>query len=138
MITDSFVELILDEYEVFLGHRLKSTERAVAKVFIGSDISEDSRSGDVTRKLAALILHKSLQRFTEEEDDDWGFARNFKDIYDCRVCANAVAQVSVKGILPPVSKNEFGMVVILSEKELRDAAERLFFPRKRVTKLLEL
>lgn len=138
MITDSFVELILDEYEVFLGHRLKSTERAVAKEFMVSDISEDSRSGDVTRKLAALILHKSLQRFTEEKDDDWGFARNFKDIYDCRVCANAVAQVSVKGILMPVSKNEFGMVGILSEKELREASERLFFPRKRVTKLLGL
>ena len=138
MITDNFVECILDEYEAVLRKRLDSTERAAAKEYIESDIPEDNRFSVVNRKLAAMILHKSLQRFTDEKDEDWGAARKFKDRYDGRVCANAVAQVSVKGILPPVSDDEFGMIGTLSEKELKTATERLFYPQKRVTKLLEL
>ena len=138
MTTDDFVEFILNEYEAFLGHRLKSAERAIAKEYIESDIPRESLSGIVTRKLAAMILHKSLQRLTGEPDEDWGAARHFKDIYDCRICANAVAQVSIKGILPPVFDDRFGMTEILADEEQKKAAERLFYPQKRLTKLLEL
>lgn len=136
MITDDFVECILDEYEAAGLCRLGSAERAAAKEYLESDIPADNLLGAVNRKLAALILHKSLQRLTEEKDEDWGPARQFKDIYDCRVCANAVAQVSAKGILPPIAIDEFGMTEILTEKELKTAAERLFCLQKRVTKLL--
>ena len=136
MITDDFVECILDEYEAAGLCGLGYAERAAAKEYIESDIPADNLLGAVNRKLAALILHKSLQRLTEEKDEDWGPARQFKDIYDCRVCANAVAQVSVKGILPPIAIDEFGMTEILTEKELKTAAERLFCLQKRVTKLL--
>ena len=134
MTTDGFVESILDEYEKTLGRKLKSAERGVAKEYIISDVSRDSLIGAVTRKLAALILYRSLQRLTDEKDDDWGEARSFNDIYDCRVCANAVAQVSVKGILLPISNNEFGMTGILPDAELLSAAQRLFDPQRRVTK----
>ena len=138
MTTDGFVECILDEYEAAFRRRLDSFERATAKEYIESDVSEDNLSGAVSRKLAALILHKSLQRLTDEKDEEWGPARQFKDIYDCRVCANAVAQVSVKGILYPISADEFGMTEILSDEELITTAKRLFNPQKRITKLLDL
>lgn len=136
MTTSGFVENILDEYDRAKGHGRNTLEREASRDFIVSDISKTDIKGPLTRKLAALILHRSLQRLTNEPDSDWGFARNFKDIYDCRVCANAVAQVAVKGIVEPVSGDVFGMTGNLSEKEAENAVLRLFDASKRVTNLL--
>ena len=136
MTADSFVEAILNEYENATGRHLKAAERAASREFILADVPHDDLAREISAKLAAMILHRSLQRLTDEKDDDWGPARQFKDIYDCRVCANAVAQVSVKGILEPFSNVEFGMTRILSETELKEAVLRLFDCSKRVTKLL--
>ena len=136
MTTDNFVERILSEYEKVTTR--EDTERAVLKDCIISDISSTDLRGALTRKLAARILHCSLQRLTDEPDDDWGPARNFKDIYDCRVCANAVAQVSVKGIMVPVAEDLFGMTEILSDSEAETAILRLFDSSKRVTIVLGL
>ena len=136
MTTDTFVEAILDEYDNSTGRHLKAGERAASREFIVADVPHDDLGREVSAKLAALIIHRSLQRLTDEKDDDWGQARQFKDIYDCRVCANAVAQVSVKGILEPVSKDEFGMTRILSDEELKKAVLRVFDGSKRVTNLL--
>ena len=136
MTADSFVGVILNEYENSAGRHLKAAERAASREFIVADVPHDDLAREVSAKLAALILHRSLQRLTDEKDDDWGPARQFKDIYDCRVCANAVAQVSVKGILEPASHDEFGMARILCEKDLEKAVFRLFDSSKRVTKLL--
>ena len=138
MTTDIFVERILTEYETENGHRMKASERAAAREFILADVPKDAVPGAPTRKLAALILYRSLQRLTDEPDDDWGLARNFKDIYDCRVCANAVAQVSVKGILAPLAEDCFGMTQILSDSEAERAVFRLFDSSERITNLLEL
>ena len=137
MTTDIFVERILNEYENESCHRMKAPERAAAREFILADVPKDAVPVAPTRKLAALILYRSLQRLTDEPDDDWGMARNFKDIYDCRVCANAVAQVSVKGILEPLAEDCFGMTETLSDSDAEKAVLRLFYSDKRVTNLLE-
>ena len=136
MTADRLVERILNEYENTAGHRLKASERAASREYLVSDIPRESLSVDVTRKLAALTLYRSLQRLTDEKDDDWGTATNFKDIYDCRVCANAVAQMSVKGIMQPLSADEFGMTGILPDEEAENAVKRLFDGSKRLTNLL--
>ncbi|MBO4679450.1 MAG: hypothetical protein J5626_07250, partial [Lachnospiraceae bacterium] len=132
MTADSFVELILKEYGTSRGRELKAVEKATSRDYIVSDVSGEQLSGEVTGKLAALILYKSLQRLTDEKDDDWGPARNFKDIYDCRVCANAVAQVFVKGIMEPLSSDEFGMTRTLTDEESETSVKRLFERTKRV------
>jgi len=138
MTADKFVECVLDEYEAFCGNGLIAAERAVLREFLLADVPNDSLSSEITAKLSALILHRSLHRLTDEKDDDWGPARRFKDIYDCRVCANAVAQVSVKGIFEPLAEDEFGMARVLTDREAKEAVLRLFDRTKRVTILLEL
>ena len=136
MTTDSFVERILSEYEKTETRACNETERSVLRDRIVSDIPLTDLEGALTRKLAARILHCSLQRLTDEKDDDWGQARNFKDIYDCRVCANAVAQVTVKGIMEPMSSDVFGMTEVLSDSDAETAILRLFDSSKRITNLL--
>jgi hypothetical protein len=78
-----------------------------------------------------------MQRLTREEDEDWGIAKGFRDIYDCRVCANAVAQVAVKGILPPETDIFFGMTDILTDEKALETVIRLYNKAQRITKLLE-
>ena len=54
----------------------------------------------VTRKICAVILHSFLQQINHEKDEiDISSAMVLKDIYDCRICANHIAQVYVKGIM---------------------------------------
>ena len=54
----------------------------------------------VTRKICAVILHLFLQQIMGEKDEiDISSAMVLKDIYDCRICANHIAQVYVKGIM---------------------------------------
>ena len=54
----------------------------------------------LTRKICAVILHGYLQRTLKEKDEiDISPAMVLKDIYDCRICANHIAQVYVKGIM---------------------------------------
>ena len=131
MTTDSFVERILNGYETLNSHRLRASERAAAREFILADVPKDAVPEVPTRKLAALILYRGLQRLTDESDEDWGNARNYKDIYDCRVCANAVAQLSVKGIMEPLAADLFGMTEMISDSDAEEAALRLFDNSKR-------
>jgi len=54
----------------------------------------------VTRKICAVLLHSFLQQIEHEKDEiDISSAMVLKDIYDCRICANHIAQVYVKGIM---------------------------------------
>lgn len=60
-------------------------------------------SEPILRKNAARILHMYLLKVLKEPDGSeqgpsWKLV---KDIYDCRVCANHIAQVVDKGIMEP-------------------------------------
>ena len=65
---------------------------------IASDIYEDDE--DLTRKKCAVISHLYLQKILREKDEtDIDPALRLKDIHDCRICANHIAQVYTKGIM---------------------------------------
>ena len=53
----------------------------------------------VTRKNVARICHMYLQKVMKINDLDISKAQEIKDLYDCRVCANHVAQVYLRGIM---------------------------------------
>ena len=53
----------------------------------------------VTRKNVARICHMYLQKVMKINDLDISKAQEIKDLYDCRVCANHVAQVYMRGIM---------------------------------------
>lgn len=54
----------------------------------------------ICRGDAARILHEFMQReLGEADEEDWGAAKEIKDLYDCRVCVKHVAQMVCKGIM---------------------------------------
>lgn len=54
----------------------------------------------ITRKNAARILHMYLLKVMEIPDlKDISGAEVLRDLYDCRVCANHVAQMYLRGIM---------------------------------------
>ena len=137
MTTDRFAEYVLSEHERIISETSTDIAKAADRDYLVSGISQTDLQSPVTRKFAAVILHRAMQRLTREEDEDWGIAKGFRDIYDCRVCANAVAQVAAKGILPPVTDNFFGMTDILADEIVQETVTRLYNKAKRITKLLE-
>lgn len=54
----------------------------------------------LTRRSAAVILHRFLLKvLAEKDEEDISCAKELRDLYDCRVCVNHIAQVYAKGIM---------------------------------------
>ena len=70
-----------------------------------------------TKKIAARIIHEFMINVLGWQDQEWQEAANLKDIYDCRVCSNAIAQVYVRGIIGEANPQVFGLNNTLSEQE---------------------
>lgn len=56
-------------------------------------------SSEITRKNAARIIHMYLLKVCGISDLPMTGASVLRDLYDCRVCANHVAQVYLRGIM---------------------------------------
>jgi len=54
---------------------------------------------EITRKNVARISHMYLLKIIGLSDLDMNGAKGLKDLYDCRVCANHIAQVYMRGIM---------------------------------------
>ena len=54
---------------------------------------------EITRKNVARISHMYLLKVSGLSDLDMSGAKGLKDLYDCRVCANHIAQVYMRGIM---------------------------------------
>ena len=57
------------------------------------------KDSPITRKNVARICHMYLLKVMNIADLDMSGANKLKDLYDCRVCANHVAQVYMRGIM---------------------------------------
>ncbi|MBP5222698.1 MAG: rhodanese-like domain-containing protein [Lachnospiraceae bacterium] len=88
------------------------------------------------RMAAAGILHEFLKRELGEKDTgDWSAAQKLKDLYDCRICVNHIAQVYEKGIMEAKhigSELIFAGRETLSVKESLEILDRLFDRRRRI------
>ena len=87
---------------------------------------------DMDRKSAATLIHIFLREVLKEPDEtDIEPASILRDLYDCRVCVNHIAQVYLKGIMeafdyPELSKTGRRGEFLLfngSEKVTREVAE---------------
>lgn len=88
----------------------------------------------INRMTAARILHQFLRLELQEQDEDnWQPAKQLKDLYDCPHCVNHVAQMYVKGIMPPAEPEVFGMNQNISYEEAEDILQKaLWTDRKRM------
>ncbi len=118
MLTETFFDTLLKNYEEEKGIFLEPEEREALEDFLCTSFDTDQLQSRITKKTAARILWNFLQTVCGEKPVDWGKAAKLKDIYDCKVCADAVAQVYVRGILRESRPGFFGMEDDLMEEEL--------------------
>ena len=116
----------------FLTLLLKNEEEIVEAHKLGLIDKDDTKHPDeaVVRKKAAKIFHMYLLNVMHVKDeDDISPASIMKDLYDCRVCVNHIAQVYLKGIMKaheyPGGLILFEPDVEISEAEGMDALENL-------------
>ncbi len=88
------------------------------------EIQKDSKKG-IARKTAARICHEFIKNVLGLPDLDWGEAAKIKDIYECRVCANSIAQVCIRGIMEPGEDGAFGLNRVLGENEINDVIKKV-------------
>lgn len=114
-----------------------ASDRKAADIFRNKLLSPFSKSQFEEippRKTVACVLRLYLVTVMHEQDEDWGECAAFKDIYECRVCANAIAQVCVKGYMKPVNAREFGINLPLSDEEAEEIIELV---RKTVSDVIQ-
>ncbi len=87
--------------------------------------SDAQQQSPMIRRDAARILHLFLLQVLKVPDEDWGEYKKLKDVYDCRICANAIAQVCVKQLMKPRSRYEFGIHDPFTESEAAEVRDRL-------------
>ena len=78
----------------------------------------------ILRKDAAKILHLYLKNIRQVKDEeDISPAAVLKDLYDCRVCADHIAQVFIKGIM---KGHDYpgGLIIFDPNVEITDAEAR--------------
>ena len=95
MTTDEFIKMLCQkagmEFEgIYVNGRNEGWLEAEDEVF---------KARPVTRKNVARICHMYLLKVMKVNDLDITRAKELKDLYDCRVCANHVAQVYLRGIM---------------------------------------
>ncbi|MBQ0001151.1 MAG: hypothetical protein KBT01_06405 [Clostridiales bacterium] len=79
----------------------------------------------IERRNAARILHEFLRIEKQLPDErDWGLAKKLEDLYHCRACAKHVAQVVVRGLIPPQSDKRFGLLGHMTYEEMQAVFER--------------
>lgn len=84
------------------------------------------------RRATAAILHRFLRTEANEPDEtDWDRATVLVDLYECRVCADHIAQVYLKGIMTPVDSNRFGTHEIVTIAEANEFIDKTIYPEKR-------
>ena len=79
----------------------------------------------LTRKMCARLIHEFMFNVLKVPDVEWEKAGNLRDIYDCRVCANAIAQVYERGIMDESSEKVFGLNKLVSHDEAQKYVDAL-------------
>ena len=99
-------------------------------------------NGVITRKQAAVIFHDYLRDTIGEKDlDNIEPAAVLRDLYDCRVCVNPIAQMYLKGIIEAFLYPDLGngneFLVFegnreMEQEEMLQCIDRLFEKEKRI------
>ena len=79
----------------------------------------------LTRKICARLIHEFMFNVLKVPDVEWEKAGSLRDIYDCRVCANAIAQVYERGIMDESSEKVFGLNKLVSHDEAQKYVDAL-------------
>jgi hypothetical protein len=119
-----FAEMLLACIEAYSDAGMAAEQKKFSDTLRGT-FSDAQQQALMIRRDAARILHLFLLQVLKVPDEDWGEYKKLKDIYDCRICANAIAQVCVKQLMKPRSRYEFGIHDPFTESEAAEVRDRL-------------
>ena len=117
--------MLWSSYESNCSSACLPAEEECFRTYLRSIFSEQQLRGQVLRRDAARVLHIFLMQILKLPDEDWGEYTRLKDLYDCRICANAIAQICVRSLMQPHSRYVFGSLLPFSEEEATETLRRL-------------
>jgi hypothetical protein len=141
MTVEAFIDLIVERAEALSASDAMALKESVSagndrliqaeKITdfwkqVNSFFSGEMMTQPLYKKTAARIIHIFMKDVLDLPDLDWQGAANLRDIYECRVCANAIAQVYERGIIPSRDNEAFGINDEMSDELIADAINKLF------------
>lgn len=118
MTSKKFTQSLINAYFEKTGNDLTDEDVSLFEYYL--------HDGAIPRRLAARVVHLFMYRIMGIQDQDWDKALNLKDIYECRSCANAIAQVYQRGIMLPLDEDRFGLGADVTDEVLERIIDRLF------------
>jgi hypothetical protein len=125
MTEKEFFDYLLNEYSEKTGQDLPADKMGHYLEYFLDNYPAEKLELKLTKKICARILHEFMTNILGIPDVDWKKAGELKDIYDCRVCANAIAQVYERGIMAEAKEKVFGLNEIVSTEDARSYVDFL-------------
>lgn len=122
----SFAESLLNVYEKKNNSPVTLIQKGNFTDYAFSGFSESQLKMPMTKKVAAKILHEFLLRILALPDVEWKTAGSLKDIYECKVCANSIAQVYERNLIPPKASDVFGIGNIFDDSLMQELTTKLY------------
>lgn len=133
-----FIKLISSECQEFGGDFPHSDSELLERgIETGWILSEDRLFKDsvIERRNCARIIHEYMRRVLNIPDiEDISPAYSIKDIFDCHVCTNHIAQVVLRNIIQCNCANMFGLSDAVTHKDAVKMAEAVESLRKILAK----
>lgn len=126
MTEKEFFDLLIEKYIKEISEDLPVENMGYYLEYFLDKYPPENLELSITKKVAARIIHEFMRNVLKWEDIEWGEASKLKDIYDCRVCSNAIAQVYTRGIIGEAEHEVFGLNNVISKKEGTEIVDRFF------------
>lgn len=120
MSTEEFIDYLIEEFESS-GHEEEREDIAVFWKEVMTYYSDSMLKSSLNKKNAARVLYTFCNTVKHLPKVSWKTAGKLKDIYECRVCAEAIAQVFERGIIKSRNENIFGINDTMTDKEAHTA-----------------
>ena len=125
MTEKEFFDLLIDTYMEQTGEDLAVDNLGYYLDYYLNNYPPEKLELKLLKKTAARIIHEFMVNVLKWPDLDWGDSTKLKDIYDCRVCANAIAQTYLRGIILASKENVFGGNEVLDLSQGREVIDKL-------------
>ena len=126
MTEKEFFDYLIDEYLEKVSEDLPADGLGYYLEYFLDNYPAEKLELKLTKKIAARIIHEFMRNVLGISDEEWKASGGLKDIYDCRVCANSIAQVYDRGIIPAKEGNVFGLNELVSRDEAQSYVSRLY------------
>jgi len=125
MTEKEFFDYLIERYMEETGQDLPAQGLGYYLEYFLDNYPTEKLELKLTKKICARMIHEFMMNVLKISDVDWNSAGDLKDIYDCRVCANSIAQVYERGIMGVSSEKIFGLNELVSDSDAEKHVDEL-------------